>query len=87
MGAIPQLLLSNRTGESVLLITAGKVCSLFLRRASEQSGFNDPIRRMQCDHKPMIWRKQLDFVSAWSLAMLNGEIPLRKRRPVQIVSV
>jgi hypothetical protein len=54
MGAIPQLLLSKRTGESVLLIATGKFCSLFLRRASEQSGFKDSIRRMQCDHKPMM---------------------------------
>jgi hypothetical protein len=54
MGAIPQLLRSNRTGESVLLKAAGKLCSLFLRRASEQSGFKDSIRRMQRDHKPMI---------------------------------
>ncbi len=54
MGASPQLALSNRTGESVLLIAAGKLCSLFLRMASEQSGFKDSIRRMQCDHKPMI---------------------------------
>jgi hypothetical protein len=54
MGAIPQLLLSNRTGESVLLNFAGKLCGLFLRRAYEQSGFKDSIRRMQCDHKPMI---------------------------------
>jgi hypothetical protein len=44
MGAIPQLLLSNRTGESVLLNFAGKLCGLFLRRASEQSGFKDSIR-------------------------------------------
>jgi hypothetical protein len=39
MGAIPHLLRSNRTGERVLLIAAGKLCSLFLRRAYEQSGF------------------------------------------------
>jgi hypothetical protein len=70
-GAIPQLLLSKRTGEDVLRIAASKLCSLFLRRASEQSGFNNSVRRMQCDHKPMMWRKQLDYVSAGSLAMLN----------------
>jgi hypothetical protein len=34
-------LLSNRTGENVLLIAAGKLYGLFLRRASEQSGFKD----------------------------------------------
>jgi hypothetical protein len=44
MGAIPHLLRSNRTGESVLLIAAGKLCSLFLRRASEQSGFNNSVK-------------------------------------------
>ena len=53
MGAIPHLLRSNRTGERVLLIAAGKLCSLFLRRAYEQSGFNNSVRRMQCDHKPI----------------------------------
>jgi hypothetical protein len=35
MGAIPQLLLSKRTGESLLLIATGKLGSLFLRRADE----------------------------------------------------
>src|ERR1035441_4541635 len=53
-GAIPQLLLSKRTGEDVLRIAASKLCSLFLRRASEQSGFNNSVRRMQCDHKPIM---------------------------------
>src|ERR1022692_3007056 len=43
--AIPHLLLSKWTGESVLLIAAGKLCSLFLRRAYEQSY---SVRRMQC---------------------------------------
>src|ERR1700704_2147532 len=28
--------------------------ALFLWRADTQSGFNDSIRRMRCDHKPMI---------------------------------
>jgi hypothetical protein len=59
MGAIPHLLRSNRTGESVLLIAAGKLCSLFLRRAYEQSGFKESMRRMPCDHKPIMRRKQL----------------------------
>src|ERR1017187_5369443 len=48
MGAIPHLLRSNRTGERVLLIAVGKLCSLFLRRVSEQSGFKGSIRRTQC---------------------------------------
>src|ERR1035441_7230512 len=69
MGAIPHLLLSKWTGESVLLIAAGKLCSLFLRRAYEQSGFNNSVRRMQCDHKPIMRRKQLDFVSTGGTAM------------------
>ena len=39
MGGISRFLLANRTGESPPLIAAGKLCSLFLQRASEQSGF------------------------------------------------
>src|ERR1017187_3883588 len=35
-----------------------KFCRLFLWRAHGQSGFKDSIRRMQCDHKPMIRRKR-----------------------------
>jgi hypothetical protein len=58
------ILASNRTGESVLLVEAGKLCSPFLWRASERSGFHDSIGRMQCDHKPMIKRKRLDFVGS-----------------------
>ena len=69
IGAFPQLLLSKWTGESVLLIAAGQLCSLFLRRAYEQSGFNNSVRRMQCDHKPIMRRKQLDFVSTGGTAM------------------
>ena len=57
MAAIPQFLLSKWTGEGVLLIAARKLRSPFLRRASEQSGFNGSIRRMPCDHKAMIRRK------------------------------
>src|ERR1039458_6377516 len=57
MGAIPQLLLSNWTGESVLLKATRRLCSVFLRRASAQSGFKGSIRRTQCDHKPMMWRR------------------------------
>src|ERR1017187_4749090 len=72
MGAIPHLLRSNRTGERVLLIAAGKLCSLFIRRAYEQSGFNNSVRRIQCDHKPIIRRKQLDFVSTEGTAISGG---------------
>jgi hypothetical protein len=38
--AIPQLLLSNRTGESVLLNAAGRLCGLFLQSAEAQFGFD-----------------------------------------------
>jgi hypothetical protein len=44
-----------------LLNAGGRLYGLFLRRADEQSGLNDSIRRMQCDHKPMMGRKRLDF--------------------------
>jgi hypothetical protein len=37
---IPQLLLSNRTGESVLLNAAGRLCGLFLQSAEAQFGFD-----------------------------------------------
>src|ERR1019366_10501857 len=39
MGAIPHLLRSNRTGESVLPNPAGRLSHLFLWEASEQSAF------------------------------------------------
>lgn len=55
MGAISKILLVNRTGENVLLNAEGKLCGFFLRRAPEQSGFNDSVRRTQCDHKSMVW--------------------------------
>jgi hypothetical protein len=56
MGAILQLFLSKGTGESGVLNATCTLYSLFLRRASDQSGFKDFLRRMQCDHKPMIRR-------------------------------
>jgi hypothetical protein len=54
-----------RTGPeiSVLLIAVGRVCSLFLRSAPAQSGFDDFIRRMRCDQKPMEERTRLDFAN------------------------
>jgi len=57
MAAISRMVPANRTGESVLLYSAGKLCRTFLRRAHSQSGFKDSLRRMQCDHKPMILRR------------------------------
>ena len=44
-----------------LLNAGGELCGAFLWRALEQSGFDDSIRRMQCDHKPILWRKRLDL--------------------------
>src|ERR1700693_4685532 len=38
------VLLRNRTGESILLNAEGKLCRLFLWRASERSGFDDSIQ-------------------------------------------
>jgi len=65
IAAIPQPLLSTRTGESVPLYSSRKLSSAFLWRADTQSGFNDSIRRMQCDHKPMIRRRALTLVRFW----------------------
>jgi hypothetical protein len=42
MAAISRFLLSNRTGECVLLIVASSLCRLFLQMASRQSGFDEP---------------------------------------------
>jgi hypothetical protein len=44
-----------------LFDAGGKLCGPFLWRADEQSGFNSYIRRMQCDHNPIMRRKRLDF--------------------------
>src|ERR1017187_6476184 len=49
LAVIARVFHAKRTGESVLLNMPRRPCSLFLRRASEQSGFNDSIRRTQCD--------------------------------------
>jgi hypothetical protein len=65
IAGIPQVLPSNRTGESVPSNPVGKFRGAFLWRAHAQSGFSDSIRRMQCDHKPMMRRKSLDFVNIW----------------------
>ena len=62
IAAIPQVLPSNRTGESVPSNPAGKFSGVFLWRAHAQSGFSDSIRRMQCDYMTMMRRKRLDFV-------------------------
>ena len=79
IAAIPQVLPSKCTRESVPLSTGGKSCGLFLRKAHRQSGFSDFIRRRQCDHKPMMRRKRLDFFCFWEcrlmLPMLFHGIP------------
>jgi hypothetical protein len=48
-------------GESVLLHLEGERCGSFLWRADRQSGLKIPIRRMQCDSKPIIRRMRLDL--------------------------
>jgi hypothetical protein len=62
IAAIPQVLPSNRTAESVPSKPAGKFSRAFLWSAHAQSGFGAAIRRMQCDHKPMMRRKRFDLV-------------------------
>jgi hypothetical protein len=51
MGAISRIFPKTGSGESALLNACSELCGVFLRRALEQSGFGDSIRRMQCDHK------------------------------------
>ena len=65
IAAIPQVLHSNGTGESVPSNPAARFSGVFLWTAHAQSGFSNSIERMQCDHKPMMRRKRLDFVSIW----------------------
>jgi hypothetical protein len=66
IAAIPQVLPANRPGESVPPNPVGNLCGPFSLKGQAQSGFNNSIGRMLCDHKPMMWRKPLDFVSTWS---------------------
>jgi hypothetical protein len=40
---------------------AARFSGVFLWTAHTQSGFSESIRRMQCDHKPMMRRKRLDL--------------------------
>ena len=47
IAAIPQVLPSSRTGESVPSTPAGKFSGAFLWRAHVQSDFTDFLRRMQ----------------------------------------
>jgi len=63
IAAIPQVLPSNRTGESVPSNPAGKFSGAFLWRAHVQSGFSDSLRRMQCESQTDHSAKRLDFVS------------------------
>jgi hypothetical protein len=58
LAVIARIFHAKRTGESVLPNPAGRLSHLFLWEASEQSAFKDSIRRMHCDHKPMMWRKR-----------------------------
>ena len=80
IAAIPRVLSSNRTRESVPANLAGKFSGAFLWRAHAQSDFTDSIRRMQCDHTPIMRRKRLDFVSSWECRFFShpfvGSFPL-----------
>jgi hypothetical protein len=83
IAAIPQVLPSNRTGESVPSKPAGKFSGAFLWRPHAQSGFSDSIRRMQYDNKPMMRRKRLDFPQPLAVAEskdLRHELELFTRR-------
>jgi len=52
---------ANRTTENELLgIECGAVL-VFLQKARAQSGFNKGLRRMRCDHKPMMCETGLTF--------------------------
>jgi|SRR5271165_6013675 len=52
---------ANRTAEKGLLDSEGGIFLEFLWRAHAQSGFEESTRRMQCDHKPAIRPRRVDF--------------------------
>ena len=70
IAAIPQVLPSKGTRESVPPNPGGRSCGPFLRMSHPQSGCNDFLRRMPCDHKPMMWRKRLVFVCFWECRLM-----------------
>jgi hypothetical protein len=74
MGAIPQLWLSNRTGESVALESSGELSQLFLRRGYAQSGSNDCIRRKHCHyaHWPVV-----SAINPFRSAGITGSAPTK----------
>src|SRR5271157_6459500 len=43
-------------GESITVELKSQLCGFFLRTAESRSGFKSPIRRTQCDHKPIVRR-------------------------------
>src|ERR1700722_3600722 len=47
----------KRTGEKRLLRINAVTVRTLLWEADGQSGFTNSVRRMQCDHKPMTWRR------------------------------
>jgi hypothetical protein len=69
MGAILQPSFPNLTRESVVLWTALRLCSHFLRMAFGIRDSSAAVGRTQCDHTVIVWRKRLDFASAKSIAM------------------
>ena len=52
---------ANRTAEKGPLDSEGGISLAFLWMAHGQSGFEAGIRRMQCDHKPAIRPRRVDF--------------------------
>jgi hypothetical protein len=54
---------ANRTAEKGPLDSEGGIFLAFLWKARAQSGFEEGIRRMQCDHKRAIRPRRVDFAS------------------------
>ena len=53
----------------------GKFSGAFLWKAQAQSGFSNSVGRMQCDHKPIVWRKRLDFAGVWGMHRVKSDRP------------
>jgi len=60
----------KRTGEKRLLRINAVTVRTLLWEADGQSGFTNSVRRMQCDHKPMTWRRGVTFQHVQTCSLL-----------------
>jgi hypothetical protein len=68
---------TNRTAENGQLGSEWRQCPAFLWRADAQSGFEEHIRRTECDHKRGIQHGELTF-----LAILESDSGVSYAHPI-----